>query len=90
MCADKDRGPWCASLGCMKAKPGNPDLPQLDMTVEAILERWPDLAAVFVRRKMACPGCAMAPYMSLDEAADAYDADADELLFDLHKALNPA
>jgi hybrid cluster-associated redox disulfide protein len=74
----------------MKASSANPDLPQPHMTVEAVLQRWPGLATVFVRRKMACPGCAMAPYMSLDDAADAYEIDADELLFDLHQALGAA
>lgn len=65
------------------------DLPQLDMSVAETLSRWPALTAVFVRRQMACPGCAMSEFMSLADAADAYQADADGLLFDLRAALGP-
>ena len=67
-----------------------PDLPQLDMSVAEILARWPTLTTVFVRRQMACPGCAMADFMSLADAADAYQTDADDLLAELRAALRAA
>ena len=76
----------------MKAKSASPrlDLPQLDRAIADTLERWPALTAVFVRRQMACPGCAMRGLMTLQEAAEAYQADPDDLLFDLHEALKAA
>jgi len=41
-------------------------------TVADILMRWPEVARVFVRRGMACVGCAMAPFETLAEAAGYY------------------
>lgn len=43
--------------------------------VAEVLTRWPGSAAVFLRYGMACPGCVMAPMMTLDEAAKAYQVD---------------
>lgn len=55
--------------------------PQL--TVAEVLERWPATAAVFVRRCMACVGCAMAPFDRLDEAAAVYGIQVQRLLDEL-------
>lgn len=57
--------------------------PSADMTVADLLRAWPSLGAVFRHRRMACPGCAMAPFMTLREAAESYGVDADALLADL-------
>jgi hybrid cluster-associated redox disulfide protein len=48
----------------------------LGLTVSEVLQRWPASAALFTRRRMACPGCAMAPFMTLREAAREYGQDA--------------
>ncbi|AWK88204.1 DUF1858 domain-containing protein [Azospirillum thermophilum] len=53
------------------------------MTVGELLRQRPALVAVFVRRRMACPGCAMAPFMTLGEVADAYGLPVGALLSDL-------
>jgi hybrid cluster-associated redox disulfide protein len=42
---------------------------------------------VFVRRRMACPGCAMAPFMTLAEAATAYRIDPQMLLAEVQAAV---
>lgn len=47
--------------------------PSPDELVAEVLIRWPGSAAVFLRHGMACPGCVMAPMMTLAEAAAAYD-----------------
>lgn len=65
------------------------DLPQPDATVAETLARWPVLTAVFVRRQMACPGCAMASFMSLADAAEAYQIEPGDLMRDLRAALRP-
>jgi len=44
----------------------------LDMTVDEALARWPELGAVFLRRRMACAGCAMAPFERLSDVARSY------------------
>ena len=53
--------------------------PTPETMVADIMERWPATIAVFLSRGMACPGCAMAPFMSVREAAEAYGLDAAEL-----------
>lgn len=60
---------------------------ELGLTVAELLATWPQTSAVFVRRKMACPGCSMARFMSLAEAAAEYSIPAQELLDDLAAAI---
>jgi len=60
--------------------------PSADMTVADLLRAWPSLGAVFLHHRMACPGCAMAPFMTLHEAAESYGMDADVLLAELAAA----
>jgi len=55
-------------------------------TVEETLERFPLVAAVFVQRGMACVGCVMAPFDTLDDAARSYGQDADTFLAELDAA----
>jgi hybrid cluster-associated redox disulfide protein len=64
-------------------------LPRLDpgLTVAELLARWPQTSSVFVRRKMACPGCSMARFMSLAEAAAEYQIPPQDLLDDLAAAI---
>ena len=45
-------------------------------TVAALLRRCPAAIVVFTRRRMACPGCAMAPFDTLGDAAAAYGLEA--------------
>lgn len=56
------------------------------LTVAEVLGRWPATAGVFVRRCMACPGCAMAPFDTLVEAATVYGIRLDSLLGELGEA----
>ena len=56
------------------------------MMVGGLLGRWPAATAVFVRRGMACPGCAMAPFETLVEVAAVYDQETTGLLAELRKA----
>ncbi|WP_035693061.1 DUF1858 domain-containing protein [Azospirillum halopraeferens] len=60
-----------------------PSVPSPDLTVAEALAAWPVLVPVFLHRRMACPGCAMAPFMTLREAAESYGVDADALVADL-------
>ena len=57
-----------------------------EQTVEQTLDQFPVLAAVFVRRGMACVGCAMAPFDTLAEAARSYGQVADAFLAELDGA----
>jgi hybrid cluster-associated redox disulfide protein len=55
--------------------------------VSAVLAISVAVVNVFVRRRMACPGCAMAPFMTLAEAAAAYGIDPQMLLAEVQAAV---
>jgi hybrid cluster-associated redox disulfide protein len=59
-----------------------------DLPVAALMQRWPQTAALFTRRRMACPGCVMAPFMSVAEAAEAYGLEPEALIGDLLAVVN--
>jgi hybrid cluster-associated redox disulfide protein len=46
------------------------------MIVAEVMNRWPETVPVFVRRRMACPGCVMAPFMTVAEASKEYGVKA--------------
>lgn len=50
-----------------------------DMTVQAVLDAWPATRTVFIARRMACVGCELAPFMTIADAAAAYDIPAGQL-----------
>jgi hybrid cluster-associated redox disulfide protein len=45
------------------------------MVVDDVMARWPESVSVFLRHRMACPGCVMAPFMTVREAAREYGLD---------------
>lgn len=57
-----------------------------DSTVGETMRRFPATTAVFLRRRMHCPGCHMAGFMTVREAAASYGLAADDLLADLRAA----
>ncbi len=57
--------------------------PQADSIVAEVMQRWPSTVAVFVRRRMACPGCALSPFITVAEAARAYRLTTADLLVEL-------
>jgi hybrid cluster-associated redox disulfide protein len=59
----------------------------LDEPVTSVLARSSAVVGVFVRHRMACPGCAMAPYMTIAEAAHIYGLDPDLLVLELESAV---
>ena len=62
----------------------------LDMTVDEALARWPELGEVFMRRQMACAGCAMAPFERLSDVARSYRRSPARLLRELRRKLHEA
>ena len=57
-----------------------------DDNLQRTMDTRPRTVRVFVERRMACPGCAMAPFETVAEAARAYDLSPDDLLADLRRA----
>jgi hybrid cluster-associated redox disulfide protein len=61
-----------------------------DDLIEPALERHSGLAAVFVRRGMACVGCDMARFDTVADAARAYRQRSDDLVAELDAAARKA
>ena len=57
-----------------------------DSIVRLVMDGFPETVAVFVRRRMHCPGCAMAAFMTLGEAAASYAVEPAELVAELRRA----
>lgn len=59
-----------------------------DMTVEFVLENWPETASVFNQDlKTACVGCPIAPFDTLEDVARIYEMDLDYILSLMRKAV---
>lgn len=60
---------------------------QQKMTVRELLDRFPETAKVFIHRRMACVGCPVEEFDTLEDAARIYRMDIQELLNDLQNAI---
>ena len=56
------------------------------LTVDEVMRRWPQTLPVFVRLKLNCVGCDMAPFETLAEVATTYGLALDDLLSQLAQA----
>jgi hybrid cluster-associated redox disulfide protein len=63
---------------------------QASDNLDRLLADFPAVVGVFVARRMACPGCAMAPFETVAEAARAYHLPADELVAELRRSVAAA
>jgi len=57
----------------------DPASPSRDMTVETVLRDWPVTIEVFLALRLACIGCPMARFCTLDEVARVYGLSGDAL-----------
>ena len=58
-------------------------------TIADLLRRWPWVARVFIDYRMKCPGCLLAPFMTIHDAAREYGVDAETLKRDVVAACIP-
>lgn len=56
-------------------------------TVADLLARWPQVARVFVRHRMACVGCAIAPFESVAEVAVIYHVPVERFIGELRRVI---
>lgn len=63
----------------------DPDLP-----LARIFERWPEVAEVFLGRRMLCVGCPIAPFHTVIDACLEYGLDEDDFRAELHRAMRGA
>lgn len=61
----------------------------VQMIITDVLERWPQTATVFHNHAMACVGCAVAPFYTINDATIVYglppEQFAEELLEVIHQ-----
>ena len=62
------------------------DTLSVHLTVAELLAGWPAAGPVLAQHGMACVGCAMARFETVEEAAAAYGVDADALLDEVRRA----
>lgn len=67
-----------------------PVKPTGEMTVDQVLETWPQTVAVFQAYKTACVGCTMAPFDTLADVALIYKLNLADFLLSLEQAANGA
>ena len=66
---------------------GSPDEDiQLHTIMEWLMDRYPGVIPMLVRKRMACVGCCMAVFDSVEDAARYHGLDAAGLLADLRAA----
>lgn len=58
-----------------------------EMTIEQLLRRWPETAVIFHQHHMACPGCAVASFYTLIDAANVYGLPPEELIAEIQNAI---
>jgi len=54
-----------------------------DLPVEQVMARWPATAEVFNGLALACVGCALAPFCTVQDAATTYDLPPEQLFDEL-------
>lgn len=59
------------------------------MSVADVLERWPELIPTFLEHRMACVGCSMAAFETLQDAARIYSLHPARFLEELETSLPP-
>ena len=59
----------------------------VEMTIEDVVDRWPETALVFHRHNMACVGCPVAPFYTIADAASVYGLDAEVFVTELRDVM---
>ena len=57
------------------------------MLISDVLEQWPATADVFHTNAMACVGCAVAPFYTIQDAATVYGLSPEKFIADLLQAI---
>ena len=60
-----------------------------NMTVDAIMRRWPATIPVFIRNGMHCVGCPVGGFHTLVEASQAHRLDLDAMMHSIADVIAP-
>ena len=58
----------------------------IDLSMDDIMNRWPETIHVLIKHKMHCVGCVLAPFHSATDAVGEHKGDANTFFADLYKA----
>lgn len=64
-----------------------PDFDDPELPLADLFSAWPDLAGVFMDRRMLCPGCLIAPFHAITDACLEYDLDEEAFRAELQERL---
>ena len=56
---------------------------EFQLTVDKVLQRWPQAFSVFMRNKTKCPGCFMQQFCTLKYVADTYQLSLEKLIAEI-------
>jgi hybrid cluster-associated redox disulfide protein len=59
-----------------------------DMKFSEILEKYPNIAPIFLKNGLSCIGCPMAAQETIEQGAKAHGVSVDKLLEELNTELN--
>ena len=59
-----------------------------DMNIREVLEKHPEVVAVFQKYNMGCVGCIAANFEKISDIASVHGVDVKEFLKDLNEAMN--
>lgn len=60
----------------------------LSSSVESLFERWPGTVQLFIRHQMACPGCYLSGFDTLEGALQIYQIEEEPFLDDLQRIIS--
>lgn len=66
----------------------DPVIPNLN--VADVIDQWPQTIPVFVKYRLGCVGCFMAPFDTLADVASSYKLAPARFFREIHQAVNPA
>lgn len=58
-----------------------------EMSIKEAIEKYPEVAPVFIQHGMGCLGCAIASFETIEEGALAHGIEVDALIADLNAAI---
>jgi len=60
----------------------------IQLTVEEVLQKWPQAFSVFMKNKTKCPGCFLQHFCTLKDVAETYQILPTELITELERVSN--
>jgi hybrid cluster-associated redox disulfide protein len=60
----------------------------IQLTVEEVLQKWPQAFSVFMKNKTKCPGCFLQHFCTLKDVAETYQILPKELITEIERVSN--